>query len=43
LPPQPENLLLATADDDAAIKLADFGFAKFLPESGLTTDCGTLG
>jgi serine/threonine protein kinase len=27
---KPENLLLTGQNDDASIKLADFGFAKFL-------------
>jgi serine/threonine protein kinase len=27
---KPENLLLTSQNDDANIKLADFGFAKFL-------------
>lgn len=41
---QPENLLLVSEDDDAAVKVADFGFAqKFMPETGLTTQCGTPG
>lgn len=41
---QPENLLLVSEKDDAHVKVADFGFAqKFMPESGLTTQCGTPG
>ena len=41
---QPENLLLVSEEDDALVKVADFGFAqKFMPESGLTTQCGTPG
>lgn len=41
---QPENLLLVNEKDDALVKVADFGFAqKFMPESGLTTQCGTPG
>lgn len=41
---QPENLLLVNEEDDALVKVADFGFAqKFMPESGLTTQCGTPG
>lgn len=41
---QPENLLLVSEDDDAAVKVADFGFAqKFMPDIGLTAQCGTPG
>ncbi|CAM9187931.1 unnamed protein product [Ectocarpus fasciculatus] len=41
---KPENLLLVSEKDDALVKVADFGFAqKFMPESGLTTQCGTPG
>ncbi|CAI5740362.1 unnamed protein product [Peronospora destructor] len=42
---KPENLLLMSADDDASIKLADFGFAKTVTknESELVTTCGTPG
>ncbi|CAM9971946.1 unnamed protein product [Pylaiella littoralis] len=41
---KPENLLLVSEKDDAHVKVADFGFAqKFMPESGLTTQCGTPG
>lgn len=39
---KPENLLLRDDFDDSSIILADFGFARFLPENGkLTTRCGT--
>ncbi|KAG5179824.1 kinase-like domain-containing protein [Tribonema minus] len=38
---KPENLLLTSNDDDASIKLADFGFAKALNGSMVTTQCGT--
>lgn len=45
---KPENLLLMSETDDSAIKLADFGFAKYLPKvssegnpAGLLTKCGT--
>jgi len=39
---KPQNLLLKSTDDDADIKVADFGFAKriHMPRS-LTTRCGT--
>jgi calcium/calmodulin-dependent protein kinase I len=42
---KPENLLLTSKDDDASIKLADFGFAKKLEidGDGLVTACGTPG
>lgn len=41
---QPENLLLVSEKDDALVKVADFGFAqKFMPDTGLTTQCGTPG
>ncbi|KAF0688082.1 Aste57867_20243 [Aphanomyces stellatus] len=39
---KPENLLLTSKDDDASIKLADFGFAK-QESTGLSTACGTPG
>lgn len=41
---KPENLLLLSEDDDSAVKIADFGFAKKVaaPQS-LTTQCGTPG
>ncbi|RLN55717.1 hypothetical protein BBJ28_00012413 [Nothophytophthora sp. Chile5] len=42
---KPENLLLTSKDDDASIKLADFGFAKKVEvdSDGLVTACGTPG
>lgn len=42
---KPENLLLTSKDDDASIKLADFGFAKKIEFNGdgLVTACGTPG
>ncbi|KAG1709020.1 hypothetical protein DVH05_022651 [Phytophthora capsici] len=42
---KPENLLLTSKDDDASIKLADFGFAKRIEfdSEGLVTACGTPG
>lgn len=40
---KPENLLLVSEDDDAALKLADFGFARPVGEDGLSTQCGTPG
>ncbi|KAJ0412562.1 hypothetical protein ATCC90586_006929 [Pythium insidiosum] len=42
---KPENLLLTSKDDDASIKLADFGFAKKIEfdTEGLATACGTPG
>ena len=38
---KPENILLANAEDDASIKLADFGFARVVPPELLSTSCGT--
>lgn len=38
---KPENLLLKGQWDDASILLADFGFAKYIPDDGLKTRCGT--
>lgn len=38
---KPENVLLSDGNDTATIKLADFGFARHVPEAGLTTACGT--
>ncbi|KAF4315845.1 hypothetical protein G195_010655 [Phytophthora kernoviae 00238/432] len=43
---KPENLLLSSLEDDADIKLADFGFAKKAAingDAGLVTACGTPG
>lgn len=40
---KPENLLLMSEEDDATIKLADFGFARPVGEEGLSTQCGTPG
>lgn len=42
---KPENLLLTSKDDDASIKIADFGFAKKInfDGDGLSTACGTPG
>ena len=40
---KPENLLLTSEDDDANIKIADFGFAVECGDSSLTTRCGTPG
>jgi calcium/calmodulin-dependent protein kinase I len=38
---KPENLLLKSATEDTSILLADFGFARTVPESGCKTRCGT--
>jgi calcium/calmodulin-dependent protein kinase I len=38
---KPENLLLKSNMNDTSILLADFGFAKYVPEEGLKTRCGT--
>jgi calcium/calmodulin-dependent protein kinase I len=41
---KPENLLLLSKEDDSAVKIADFGFAKKVREEcSLTTQCGTPG
>lgn len=41
---KPENLLLLSEDDDSAVKIADFGFAKIVKEpNSLKTQCGTPG
>jgi serine/threonine protein kinase len=41
---KPENLLLASKEEDITIKIADFGFAvKSKGPSSLTTQCGTPG
>lgn len=40
---QPENLLLATENDDAPIKIADFGLSKIYSEEMMSTACGTPG
>jgi len=41
---KPENLLLLSEDDDSAVKIADFGFAKRVFElNSLKTQCGTPG
>lgn len=38
---KPENLLLKNKLDDTSILVADFGFAKYVPDEGLKTRCGT--
>lgn len=40
---KPENLLLDSCDDNAAIKLADFGASKRMGEFPAKTPCGSLG
>jgi len=41
---KPENLLLLSEEDDSAVKIADFGFAKIVKTpNSLTTQCGTPG
>lgn len=39
---KPENLLLVSEEDDTSVKIADFGFATYVPEEGLSDGCGTL-
>lgn len=38
---QPENILWTTKDEEAVLKIADFGFAKLSSEQLMTTACGT--
>uniref|UniRef100_A0A7S2Y4M6 Protein kinase domain-containing protein n=1 Tax=Entomoneis paludosa TaxID=265537 RepID=A0A7S2Y4M6_9STRA len=38
---KPENLLLLDKKDDSTILVADFGFAKYVPDDLLRTRCGT--
>ena len=39
---KPENLLMSSADDDADVKIADFGLSIHLPNGGTCTQtCGT--
>jgi serine/threonine protein kinase len=38
---KPENLLLVSTDDDANVKICDFGFAKHCPDDGFRTFLGT--
>ncbi len=40
---KPENLLMATKNDDANVKLADFGFACIADGFSIRTQCGTPG
>jgi calcium/calmodulin-dependent protein kinase I len=40
---KPENLLMATKNDDANVKLADFGFAVVANGMSITSQCGTPG
>jgi serine/threonine protein kinase len=39
---KPENILLRDMLDDSSVLLADFGFARYVPEDGLKTRCGTV-
>ncbi|CAN0366639.1 unnamed protein product, partial [Laminaria digitata] len=38
---KPSNILLTSRDDDATIKLADFGFACSVAKKKVITKCGT--
>jgi calcium/calmodulin-dependent protein kinase I len=38
---QPENILWSTNDQEAILKIADFGFAKISNDCLMTTACGT--
>jgi hypothetical protein len=37
---QPENMLFRQSGQDSSVCIADFGFAKFTDDTGLTTPCG---
>jgi len=40
---KPENLLMASKEEDAEVKLADFGLSTIVTsDSMLKTSCGTL-
>jgi serine/threonine protein kinase len=38
---KPDNLLLQSRLEDSKVLIADFGFARYVPEHGLQTRCGT--
>ncbi|CAN0434722.1 unnamed protein product, partial [Discosporangium mesarthrocarpum] len=40
---KPENLLMTSRNDDANVKLADFGFARSVLNGYVSTQCGTPG
>jgi hypothetical protein len=40
---KPENLLLESEEDDARVKVADFGASKLVISTGAKTPCGSLG
>lgn len=40
---KPENLLMTSKDDDADLKIVDFGFAMEVDGFSLTQQCGTPG
>lgn len=40
---KPENLLMTSKEDDASVKLADFGFAVIADGFSITNQCGTPG
>jgi calcium/calmodulin-dependent protein kinase I len=40
---KPENLLLVSKDEDADVKLADFGFAVKVNGNSIVDQCGTPG
>lgn len=40
---KPENLIMTSKNDDANVKLADFGFAAKVDGFNITTQCGTPG
>lgn len=40
---KPENLLYDSNDDDAVIKISDFGLARVVENELMSTACGTPG
>jgi len=38
---KPENLLFSSEDEDSELKIADFGFARYIGEGSLQTPCGS--
>jgi calcium/calmodulin-dependent protein kinase I len=38
---KPDNLLFTSEDDNAEVKIADFGFARYIGDAGLREPCGS--